>query len=177
MDKPAPATPEQLFTLLDTLGIAHQTVTHKPVFTAEDQIDWQSVAPGLHCKNLFVVNKENQRWLVTMPAFDRAGMNAIGKQLGGGRLSFCKPEVMIDVLGVPPGHATPFALMNATPQTVRIALDHRVAAADSINVHPLHNAASTILSGPDLVRFIRHLGFQPVLIDTTTQVFAPAAGI
>lgn len=173
-----PATPTELFTLLDSLHIQHQTVEHAPVFTVHDIIDWQAVAPGLHCKNLFVENKNGERWLITMPAFDRADMNSIGKQLGSGRLSFCKPETMVDVLGVTPGSATPLALMNATPATVNVALDNAVVTAHSINVHPLHNAASTILTGPDLLRFIRHLGFSPTLIQASgTQVFTAAPGI
>lgn len=172
-----PATPDQLFALLDQLGIVHQTVTHRPVFTANDAIDWQTVAPGLHCKNLFVENKQGECWLITMPAFQRAEMNSMGKQLNSGRLSFCKPDTMVRVLGVTPGSATPLALMNATPQTVRVALDCQVVDAPSLNVHPLHNAASTIMAGPDLVKFIRHLGFEPVIIDTSTQVLTPAAAV
>lgn len=173
-----PTTPEQLFTLLDSLNIKHETVTHRPVFTAHDAIDWQNTVPGLHCKNLFVESKSGACWLVTMPAADRADMNAIGKQLGSGRLSFCKPEKMVQVLGVTPGSATPLALINAAPSTISIALDKQVAEAPRLNVHPLHNAASTILSGPDLVRFIRHLGFQPTLIHTAgTQVFTAVQAI
>lgn len=178
MPTTATATPPRLFALLDELAIKHQTVEHPPVFTVHDTIDWQAIAPGLHCKNLFVENKNGERWLITMPAFERAEMNAIGKQLNSGRLSFCKPQTMVDVLGVTPGSATPLALMNATPATVKVALDHAVATAPSINVHPLHNAASTIMAGSDLMRFIRHLGFEPALIHTySTQVFTATQAI
>ena len=118
-------------------------------------------------QNLFVENKEGQQWLITMPAFARADMNAMGKQLGSGRLSFVKGENMLPVLGVTPGSATPMALINPTARNVRVALDEDVATADRMNVHPLINTASTIISGANLIKFLRALNFEPVIIKTT----------
>ena len=80
-------------------------------------------------------------------------------------MSFCKREKMLPVLGVEPGHATPLALMNDSAKAIKTALDRRVAEAPQISVHPLHNAASTVISGADLLKFMRHCGFAPQLIE------------
>lgn len=160
-----PAAPEDLFALLDKLRIEHKTYEHPAVFTADDTAEWIEKVPGLHCKNLFMDNKVGEGFLITMPAFERAQLNLIFQQLGGGRLSFCKPEKMLPVLGVEPGHATPFALMNDSAKAVRVAVDRRIAEAPQISVHPLHNAASTVISGVDLLKFMDHCGFKPQLIE------------
>jgi Ala-tRNA(Pro) deacylase len=154
-----PKTPDELYAYLDELGIKHETLHHAAVFTAADTIDWKQLDAGLHCKNLFVENKHGEKWLVTMPADDRADMNAIGKQLCGARLSFVKGEHMMPLLGVPPGSATPFAFLNDSARSVRVALDEAVITATRLNVHPLVNTASTVVSGADLIKFLKSLGY------------------
>lgn len=94
-------------------------------------------------------------------------MSLIAEQLGSGRLSFVKPDAMLAVLGVPPGHATPFAMLNESARNVQVVLDEQVPAALALNVHPLTNSASTILSGEDLLRFFYALGVQERLIRAT----------
>ena len=51
-------TPQQLFTRLDDLGLAHRTVEHAPVFTVEQAKEHRGVLPGHHIKNLFLRNKK-----------------------------------------------------------------------------------------------------------------------
>jgi Ala-tRNA(Pro) deacylase len=36
--------------------------------------------------------------------------------------------------------------------------------AEWVNFHPLHNAASTTLRSADLLRFVRALGYDPMII-------------
>ena len=66
---------------------------------------------------------------------------------------------MMPLLGVPPGSATPFAFLNESARHVRVALDEAVIAADRLNVHPLVNTASTVVSGSDLVKFLKSLNY------------------
>ena len=61
---PLPTTPEQLFTALDALGIAHNTVKHPPVFTVEQAASLRGEVPGGHTKNLFLRDKKNALYLV-----------------------------------------------------------------------------------------------------------------
>jgi Ala-tRNA(Pro) deacylase len=167
MTETAPKTAADLFAFLDTLGIAHETLWHPPVFTAHDTIDWGTIDGGLHLKNLFVENKEGRKWLITMPADTRADMNAMGKQLGSGRLSFVKGEQMLPILGVPPGHATPFALLNGSAHVVTAVVDARVPHAPRLNVHPLTNTGSTVISGAGLMHFYAAVGHDVQVIHTT----------
>lgn len=160
-----PATPQDLYSVLDELGINHETVEHPPVFTAADEPEWRTKVPGLHCKNLYMETKSGEKWLVVMPAFERAQLGTLFQKLGAGRMSFCKGEDMLPILGVSPGSATPFALMNGTARDVRVAVDRNVAESAAIGIHPLHNAATTVVSGADLLTFLRHYGFDPVIFE------------
>jgi Ala-tRNA(Pro) deacylase len=52
------ATPTDLFTRLDELGIATTTERHAPVFTVDESKDLPGKLRGGHCKSLFIKNKK-----------------------------------------------------------------------------------------------------------------------
>jgi Ala-tRNA(Pro) deacylase len=159
-----PATPDELFAFLDRLGIVHSTVTHPPFFTVEEGRPWHDQIPGLHCKNLFIKDRKGGIWLVVMPADKRADLGRLEKTLGAPRFSFAKPDVLHEVLQLTPGSVTPFGLINDTRHRVNVIVDQAVLDSEWVNFHPLHNAASTTLRSADLVRFVRALGYEPVLV-------------
>ena len=154
-----PATPEQLFAYLDHLGIAHSTVEHPPLFTVEDGRAWHGRIPGLHCKNLFLKDRDGRCWLVLMPGDKRAMLGLLEKRLCCARLSFGKPELLMEVMGLTPGSVTPFGLMNDAARRLSVIVDTDLTAAEFVNFHPLHNGASTTLRSADLLGFIRSLTF------------------
>ena len=159
-----PATPDDLFALLDQLGIEHSTVTHPPFFTVEEGRHWHDKIPGLHCKNLFIKDRRGGIWLVVMPAEKRANLSWLEKTLAAPRFSFARPEVLAAVLELTPGSVTPFGLMNDRQRQVTVILDQDMLDAAWVNVHPLHNAASTTLRSADLLRFVRALGYEPKIL-------------
>lgn len=163
---PMPKSSEDLFKLLDSLEIKHRTYKHQPISSAEEAQEWKDQTPGLHCKNLFIEDKSGRMFLVTMPAFERANLSLISSRLKCGRFSFVKADKMPDILGVPAGHATPFVFINESAKVVQSVLDVSVLNAELINIHPLINSASTVISGKDLAKFLRHSGQTPAIIAT-----------
>ncbi len=99
--------PERLFALFDQLGIAHSTVEHRPLFTVEEGRDLHGAIPGLHCKNLFLKDKKDKIWLIVMPGDKRANLGKLEKRIGAARVSFGKPELLMEVLGMTPGPSRP----------------------------------------------------------------------
>ena len=165
LDSPAvPATPDDLFAWLDCLGIEHSTVTHPPFFTVEEGRPWHHKIPGLHCKNLFIKDRKGGIWLVVMPADKRADLGRVEKALAAPRFSFAQPDVLQEVLELTPGSVTPFGLINDKQRRVRVILDQDMLDSAWVNFHPLHNAASTTLRSADLVRFVRALGYDPIIV-------------
>jgi Ala-tRNA(Pro) deacylase len=160
-----PATPEQLFAYFDSLGIAHSTVHHPPMFTVADGRAWHNKIPGLHCKNLFMQDRKDRIWLAVLPGDKRANANTLQQRIGSARLSFGKPDLLLEVLGVTPGAVTPFALINDTARRVTVVLDRDMMASQTINFHPLRNDASTTIATADLMKFITALGYAPLIVD------------
>src|ERR1700722_358631 len=96
------STPQQLFAFFDQLGIEHSTIEHPPIFTVEDGRAWHDKIPGRHGKNLFLKDKKGKIWLVVMPADKRADLARLEKTIDAARLSFGKPELLLEVLGLTP---------------------------------------------------------------------------
>lgn len=158
------ATQAELFALFDRLDIEHSTVEHPPFFTAEEGRPYHDKIPGLHCKNLFIKDRKGGIWLVVLPADKQADLGRLEKTLSAPRFSFARPDVLQAVLALTPGSVTPFGLINDTQRRVTVVLDADMLASEQVNFHPLHNAASTTLRSADLVRFVRALGYDPIIV-------------
>jgi len=159
------ATQQQLFDFLDGLGVEHGTMTHPPIFTVEEGRAWHDKIPGLHCKSLFLKDRKDKIWLVVMPGDKRADLNRLEKTVQAARLSFGKPELLLEVLGLTPGSVTPFGLINDVTRRVTVVIDQDLLKSEWVNFHPLRNDASTTLRSPDLMRFFGALGYAPLIVD------------
>ncbi len=160
-----PATRKDLFDKLDAMGIAHHTVDHEPLHTVEESRQLRGEIPGVHCKNLFLKDKKGAIYLVIVPEERSVPIQVLAKAIGAARLSFGKPDLMEDVLGVTPGSVTPFALMNDTDGRVTVVLDKWMMEQETVNYHPLNNDATTSLAATDLNKFILSCGHQPLVVD------------
>ncbi len=157
--------PEQaLFATLDALGIAIQKLEHKPVFTVAESEEIHHAMPGFHTKNLFLKDEGGAFWLVTAPADATIDVKALRHKIGSRRLSFGKPDAMMELLGLEPGSVTPLAVINDTAGKVTLVLDTALTGETQVNVHPLRNTATIGLKGTDLVRVATHLGHAPKIV-------------
>ncbi len=154
-----------LLALLDEWGVAHATTTHAPAFTVDDARALRGAIPGAHTKNLFLKDKKGRLFLVVALEDARVELKRLHRALGCARLSFGKPELLEEVLGVRPGSVTPFALINDSRKRVRVVLDENLLKFDQVNFHPLINTATTTISREDFLAFLKRLGCEPLIID------------
>ena len=155
-----PADRTALFARLQELGIASVTVEHAPTFTVEQSTGLRESLPGAHTKNLFLTDKEGLIVLVVAKDDTRVDLKLLAKQLGAGRLSFGKPDLLEAMLGVPAGSVTPLALINPSAMSITVVVDEALMAFADVNCHPLENTATTRLATPDLIRFIQACGHE-----------------
>ena len=160
-----PASDEDLFRRLNALGIAHHTYKHAPVFTVEDSRTECAHVPGGHTKNLFLKDRSGGLWLVVARESLQIDLNALAKQLDVARFSFGSAELLIEILDVPPGSVTPFALINDADARVRVVLDAGMLALNPLNFHPLRNDRTTAVAPDDLLKFIRATGHEPMIVE------------
>ena len=156
---------DELLAFLDAHGIAHATLEHAPVFRVGEGEPALEALPGGHSKNLFLADSRGQLWLISALQATRIDLKALPAVIGSGRLSFGKPELLAEALGVTPGSVTAFALINDRERRVRFVLDAALAAADPVNFHPLENSATTAVSQAGLRAFLAALGVQPLIVD------------
>jgi Ala-tRNA(Pro) deacylase len=136
-------------------------VEHDAVFTVEQSSRLEGELPGGHTKNLFLKDKKDRLFLLVALGSASIDLKILPKTLGSDRLSFGRPDLLMDVLGVPPGSVTPFALINDRARRVTVVLDADMMRHERLNCHPLENTATTNIAREDLVRFVRACGHEP----------------
>jgi Ala-tRNA(Pro) deacylase len=156
-----PATPDDLFAFLDSLGIAHKTVTHAPLFTVEQSQALRGTIPGGHTKNLFLKDKKDAVFLVTAPEDARVDLKTLHHKLGAGRFSFGAAPLLEELLGVSPGAVTPFGAINDKAGRVNVVIDSGLMRHGVINCHPLVNTMTTSITRDDLIKFLQATGHVP----------------
>lgn len=160
-----PKTETDLFAFLADLGIDVTTKRHAPLFTVADSQSLRGVIDGGHTKNLFLKDKKDRFFLVTVGEDAVVDLKQIHHLIGASsRVSFGKPEMLMEFLGVAPGSVSVFGLINDTAQQVTVILDAGLMEHATINAHPLTNEATTSIAAPDLLAFIKATGHEPQIL-------------
>ncbi|MEW6632678.1 MAG: prolyl-tRNA synthetase associated domain-containing protein [Pseudomonadota bacterium] len=160
-----PKTEAELNAFLADLGISVTTVRHPPLFTVADSQALRGEIPGGHTKNLFLKDKKDNYFLVTVGEEAVVDLKQIHQLIGASsRVSFGKPEMLMELLGVIPGAVTVFGLVNDPAGRVKVVLDQELMSHDVINGHPLTNEATTAIAAADLIRFVEATGHDPVIL-------------
>lgn len=160
-----PKTPNELFAYLDDLGIQVTTVAHPPLFTVADAQALRGEIPGGHTKNLFLKDKKDNYFLVTVEEEAQVDLKQIHQIIGAAsRVSFGRPEALMELLGVSPGAVTAFGLINDEKGAVKFVVDSALVQHETINAHPLTNEATTSIRAADLLAFVRATGHEPAIL-------------
>ena len=169
-----PVSRSELLERLAQLGIETTTREHPPLFTVEQSRELRGEIPGAHSKNLFLKDKKGRIFLLVAEESTPIDMKGLHRLLGSARLSFGKPELLEDVLGVIPGAVTPFGVINDREKRVSVVLDETLLRHDILNFHPLENTATTAISSEGLLSFLKDTGHEPQIMDLAAVI--PADG-
>ncbi|TCN31918.1 Ala-tRNA(Pro) hydrolase [Sinorhizobium americanum] len=168
MSEAQPKSAEDLFRFLDELGIEHRTKRHQPVFTVAESVALRDEIPGGHTKNLFLKDKKDNYFLLTVEEKATVDLKTIHQTIGAAsKVSFGKPEKLMEYLGVIPGAVTAFGAINDTSGKVKIILDEGLMEFDTINCHPLSNDQTTSIAATDMLRFMEATGHEPLVLKVT----------
>lgn len=169
-----PVSPEELLAAIETAGIDARTVSHPPLFTVAESKDLRGQLEGGHTKNLFLRDKKGNVFLVVADEDADIDLKRIHARIGAsGRVSFGKPELMMELLGVEPGSVTAFGLVNDTGGRVSCVFDEALMRHDKLNCHPLTNTMTTTIGRDDLIAFLGQYGHQPRVIAVSGSEEAP----
>ena len=161
----------ELFAFLAQMDIAVKTVEHEPLFTVAQSQALRGQIPGGHTKNLFLKDKKENYFLLTVDEEAEIDLKQIHKAIGAAsRVSFGKAEAMESLLGVTPGAVTAFGVINDKAGAVRFFIDESLLSHEVINCHPLVNTATTSIAPADLIRFIEATGHRPNTLNLAAQI-------
>ncbi len=164
-------TRESLLALFDELKLNYRQTAHDAVYTMAESAALNATLLGCRCKNLLVQNKKGSaRFLVVTTPDARVDLGELGRRLDVGRLSFCSPETMQELLGVTPGAASPFALAADTDGRVKLVVDAGLASATHFLFHPLVNTATVSIGWEDLARFLAAVDHPATFVDIPQRV-------
>lgn len=162
-------TAADLFAFLDDLGIKYTTKHHPPVFTVAESVSLRDEIPGGHTKNLFVKDKKDNFFLLTVEEHAVVDLKTVHTVIGAAsKVSFGKPEKLMEYLGVIPGAVTAFGAINDTDKAVTFVLDEDLMREEVINAHPLSNDATTSIAASDLIRFLEATGHTPLVLKVSS---------
>ncbi|MEM7301297.1 MAG: YbaK/EbsC family protein [Pseudomonadota bacterium] len=162
----APLNREALLAFFDELGFETTTVEHEPLFTVDQSEKLHDQMSGAHTKNLFLKDKKSRYFLVTVDAHAEIDLKSLHRTIGAsGRLSFGRPDKLLDYLGVVPGSVTAFGVVNDRDNQVTFVLDAKLVEHEIINCHPLINEATTSIKRDDLLKFAKLAQHEPLILE------------
>jgi Ala-tRNA(Pro) deacylase len=164
-------SPVQLLEMLDEKGFDTNTIEHQAVFSVEESRDLTLKLDGGHTKNLFVKDKKDNYFLLVIEQSAQINLNQVHRLIGAkSRLSFGKPDKLMEYLGVTPGSVTAFSVVNDHDQNVKLIIDKPLLAHEKINCHPLINTMTTTISREDLLNFMEQSDHKPDIIQMSQLI-------
>ena len=139
------------YDLLDKLGVAYERVDHEAAMTMEVCQEIDKVLQATICKNLFLCNRQETKYLLMIPDTKVFHTKDLSAQINSSRLSFAKPEYMEKFLDITPGSVSVLGLMNDTENHVQLLIDEDVLKGEFIGCHPCINTSSIRFHTSDLV--------------------------
>ncbi|XP_044479139.1 prolyl-tRNA synthetase associated domain-containing protein 1-like isoform X2 [Mangifera indica] len=157
---------EQLLARLQDLQIEFSKYEHPVVMTVEAQEKYVGGMGG-GCKNLFLKDKKHRYYIVSALAGTKVDMKVLSQRLGLGKggLRMAPEEALPEILQVPLGSVTPFALVNESARDVGLLLDKGFKTQERCFFHPLSNDMSISLNANDLDKFLKSIGREPSYVD------------
>jgi len=162
-------TQEQLLEYLTAHSIAYKLYTHAPLFTCEQALEIieQLKMPGMGVKNLFLKDDKKKLYLIVAAYTTCVDLKTTGNVLQAKGLRFADATLLMHHLGVEPGSVTPLALIHDKEQKVQAIIDANLFKQEYIQVHPLKNSATVVITPADLVTFLASINKRYLVYDFT----------
>lgn len=154
--------------VLDKLNIDYDLKFHPPAHSIEECEEIvHKLGEGVHCKNLFLCNRQETEFFLLLMRFDKKFRTAeVSKQIEKSRLSFAKDEYLEKYLHLKPGSVSPMGLIFDLEHQVHLIIDKDLIQYEKIYFHPCVNTSSLLLKVKDFLDiFIPYTGHVPTLVE------------
>ncbi|KAI3717182.1 hypothetical protein L1987_68620 [Smallanthus sonchifolius] len=157
----------QLLQRLQSEQIHFSQYDHPVVMTVEAQAKHVGHIKAGLSKNLFLKDKKHRFYIVSALADTKVDLKVLSQRLGLGKggLRMAPEEAVGEILEVPLGCVTPFALVNESARNVSLLLDQGFKNHECCFFHPLSNDTSISLHIQDLDKFLKSVGRMVAYVD------------
>ncbi len=146
---------QQLYLKLNSLSIGYEILEHKPILTMDDGREIMAKLNGCVPINLALIDSNGKYYLLVKKITTKLKINDLNKKLSVKGIKMLTQEKMSEILGVPPGCATIFSLINYP--SLHIIIDDTIKD-EFINFHPMRNNATMTIKYQDVLKFIGSFG-------------------
>ncbi|CAL5192181.1 unnamed protein product [Lathyrus oleraceus] len=160
-------TKEQLLAQLKELQINFSQYEHPVILTVEEGEKYVGNLGGGLSKNLFLKDKKHRFYIVSASVNTKVDIKVLSQRLGLGKggLRMAPAEALTEMLQVPLGCVTPFAVVNDSARDVVLLLDQGFKTHEFCFFHPLANDMTISLNAHDLDEFLKSIGKDPSYVD------------
>lgn len=141
----------EIYNILDYLHIDYVRLNHSPIMTMEEGTTIAQQLNVIPCKNLFLVNKQKEYFLLLLLGDKKLSAKNIAKQIGSSHLSFASSEEMECLLSSTPGAVSILGLIYDKENKVKLLIDKEILKISYIGCHACENTCSLKLKTNDIL--------------------------
>lgn len=141
-------------TILETLSSLHisfEALEHEPLLTMQDGLEIEKKLHIEPCKNLLLVNRQQEFFLLMVAGDKRVKVNNLAKEINSSHLSFASDTDLKRLLDVTTGAVSPLDLVSDTEHKVKVLIDNELLSYEFIGCHPGVNTMTVKLKVQDLI--------------------------
>ena len=151
---------------LTSLNISYEVLEHEPLLTMQDGLEVEKKLKIVPCKNLLLVNRQHEFFLLMISGDKRVKVNNIAKEINSSHLSFASDEDLKTHLNVTTGAVSPLDLVFDTEHKVKVLMDKELLSQEFIGCHPGTNTMTVKMKTASLVEiFFKSLHVNCTYVD------------
>jgi prolyl-tRNA synthetase len=162
------ASADKVFAALKELGIKYEVLEHEAALNVEEQEKHIGGIDSVHTKNLFFKDKKHGMFLVQAEKDSDTNAKELPKLLGltgKANFRFGSADALMEKLGVGQGSVSPLCVMHNTDNDVTLVLDKKIVDGKLVTQHPCDNTKSVTMTPDDLIKFCKHFGHEPKIVE------------
>lgn len=157
---------ESVLNTLTFLNISYEVLEHEPLLTMQDGLEIEKKLKIVACKNLLLVNRQQEFFLLMVSGDKRVKVNNIAKEINSSHLSFASDDDLKALLNVTTGAVSPLDLVFDTEHKVKVLMDKELLSQEYIGCHPGTNIMTVKMKTASLVEvFFKSLHVNCTYVD------------
>lgn len=140
-----------IVSILQKNKIAYEVIEHEPVYTNPTMAEALGVSEAETVKSLVLLTKEKQMVVLVLPGDKKVDWKKAAAGIGTKKVSFAKPEAVLEKVGCEVGCVPPFGQLTALP----IFMDSELTRKDMVYFNPGRHDKSFKIKAWDLKKVSR----------------------